>query len=70
MASSISTRPSSSTNGPRFFLNLDNLLKRTYYTCGTFTQLDAAPPSLGLTNPETLSPSPRRVVYAGLRATF
>jgi iron complex outermembrane recepter protein len=53
-----------------FFLNLDNLFNRTYYTYGTFTELDSAPPSLGLTNPETLSPSPGRVVYAGLHATF
>lgn len=52
------------------FVNIDNLFNRTYYTYGTFTELDQAPPSLNLTNPETLSPSPGRVVYAGLHATF
>jgi iron complex outermembrane recepter protein len=53
-----------------FFVNVDNLLNRTYYTYGTFTQLDGLPPNLNLTNPETLSPSPGRVVYAGLHASF
>jgi iron complex outermembrane recepter protein len=52
------------------FVNVDNLFNRTYFTYGTFTELDVAPPSLNLTNPETLSPSPGRVVYAGLHATF
>jgi iron complex outermembrane recepter protein len=53
-----------------FFVNLDNVLNRTYYTYGTFTELDSAPPSLGLTNPRTLSPSPGLVAYAGVHATF
>ncbi|HUN98966.1 MAG TPA: TonB-dependent receptor [Bradyrhizobium sp.] len=53
-----------------FFVNVDNLFDRTYYTYGTFTQLDGLPPNFNLTNPETLSPSPGRVVYAGLHATF
>jgi iron complex outermembrane recepter protein len=52
------------------FVNVDNLFNRTYFTYGTYTELDVAPPSLNLTNPETLSPSPGRVVYAGLHATF
>jgi iron complex outermembrane recepter protein len=52
------------------FVNVDNLFNRTYFTYGTFTNLDVAPPSLNLSNPETLSPSPGRVVYAGLHATF
>jgi iron complex outermembrane recepter protein len=52
------------------FVNIDNLFNRTYFTYGTFTELDVAPPSLNLTNPATLSPSPGRVVYAGLHATF
>lgn len=53
-----------------FFVNVDNLFNRTYYTYGTFTQLDGLPPNFNLTDPRTLSPSPGRVVYAGLRATF
>ena len=53
-----------------FFVNVDNLLNRTYYTYGAFTELDGLPPNFNLTNPETLSPSPGRVVYAGLHATF
>ncbi len=53
-----------------FFVELDNLLNRTYYTYGTFTQLDGLPPNFNLTNPETLSPSPGRVAYAGVKVTF
>jgi iron complex outermembrane recepter protein len=53
-----------------FFVNIDNLLNRTYYTYGTFTELDGLPPNLNLTNPETLSPSPGRLFYAGMKATF
>jgi iron complex outermembrane recepter protein len=53
-----------------FFVNVDNLFNRTYYTYGTFTQFDNLPPNLNLTDPRTLSPSPGRVVYAGLHATF
>jgi iron complex outermembrane recepter protein len=52
------------------FVNVDNLLDRTYYTYGTFVQLDNLPPGVNLTDPTTLSPSPGRVVYAGLRVTF
>jgi iron complex outermembrane recepter protein len=53
-----------------FFVEIDNLLNRTYYTYGTFTQLDGLPPNLDLTDPTTLSPSPGRVVYAGMKVTF
>ncbi len=53
-----------------FFVNVDNLLNATYYTFGTFTQLDNLPPSVDLTDPRTLSPSPGRVVYAGVKAVF
>jgi iron complex outermembrane receptor protein len=52
------------------FVNVDNLFNRTYYTFGTFTQLDGLPPNLNLTDPRTLSPSPGRVVYAGAKVTF
>jgi outer membrane receptor protein involved in Fe transport len=53
-----------------FFVEVDNLLNRTYYTYGTFTQLDGLPPNFNLTDPTTLSPSPGRVVYAGAKITF
>jgi iron complex outermembrane recepter protein len=60
-----------------FFVEVDNLLNRTYYTYGTYTQLDGLPPNLNaafpirtLTNPQTLSPSPGRVAYAGLKVVF
>jgi iron complex outermembrane recepter protein len=53
-----------------FFVKVDNLLNRTYYTFGTFAQLDGLPPNFNLTNRETLSPSPGRVAYAGLHASF
>jgi iron complex outermembrane recepter protein len=53
-----------------FFVNVDNLFNRTYYTFGTFTGLDNLPPNLNLTDPRTLSPSPGRVVYAGVKAIF
>ena len=52
------------------FVNVDNLLDRTYYTYGTFTQLDNLPPGVNLTDPRTLSPSPGRVAYAGVRVSF
>jgi iron complex outermembrane recepter protein len=53
-----------------FFVEIDNLLNRTYYTYGTFTQLDGLPPNLNLTDATTLSPSPGRIVYAGMKVTF
>ncbi len=53
-----------------FFVQVDNLLNRTYYTYGTFTQLDGLPPSVNLTNPETLSIAIGRVAYAGLKVDF
>jgi iron complex outermembrane recepter protein len=52
------------------FVEVDNLFDRTYYTFGTFTQLDNLPPSVNLTDPRTLSPSPGRVAYAGIRVRF
>ena len=52
------------------FVEVDNLFDRTYYTYGTFTQLDNLPPGVNLTDPRTLSPSPGRVAYAGIRVTF
>lgn len=53
-----------------FFVELDNLLNRNYYTYGTFTQLDGLPPNFNLTNPQTLSPSIGRVAYAGVHVHF
>jgi iron complex outermembrane recepter protein len=52
------------------FVNVENLLDRTYYTYGTFTNFTNLPPGVNLTDPTTLSPSPGRVVYAGLHVTF
>jgi iron complex outermembrane recepter protein len=52
------------------FVNVYNLFNRLYYTYGTYTQLDGLPPNLNLTNPETLSPSPGRVAYAGVRIDY
>jgi iron complex outermembrane recepter protein len=53
-----------------FFVQVDNLFNRTYYTWGTYTQLDGLPPSVNLTNPETLSIAPGRLAYAGLKVDF
>ena len=53
-----------------FFFDIDNFFNRTYHTFIAFTQLDNLLPDLNLTDPTTLSPSPGRLVYAGLRATF
>jgi iron complex outermembrane recepter protein len=58
------------TQWAKAFVEVDNLLNRTYYTYGTFVQLDNLPPGVNLTNPATLSPSPGRVAYAGIRVTF
>jgi iron complex outermembrane recepter protein len=52
------------------FVEVDNLFDRTYYTYGTFVQLDNLPPGVNLTDPRTLSPSIGRVAYAGVRVTF
>jgi iron complex outermembrane recepter protein len=52
------------------FVEVDNLFDRTYYSYGTFVQLDNLPPGVNLTNPRTLSPSIGRVAYAGIRVTF
>jgi iron complex outermembrane recepter protein len=53
-----------------FFVDVDNLFNRLYYSYGTYTQLDGLPPNINLTNPETLSPAPGRVAYAGVRVDY
>jgi iron complex outermembrane recepter protein len=53
-----------------FFVDVDNLFNRTYYTYGTFTQLDGLPPGLNLTDPTSLSPAPGRLAYAGVKVAF
>jgi iron complex outermembrane recepter protein len=53
-----------------FFVEVDNLFNRLYYTYGTFTELDGLPPGLNLTNPVTLAPAPGRLAYAGLKIAF
>ncbi len=50
----------------RLLAQVDNLFDRTYYTYGTFTQLDGLPPKFNLTDPRTFSPTPGRVFYAGV----
>jgi iron complex outermembrane receptor protein len=52
------------------FAQVDNLFDRTYYTYGTFTQLDGLPPKFNLTDPRTFSPAPGRVFYAGVHLSL
>jgi iron complex outermembrane recepter protein len=52
------------------FGEVQNLLDRTYYTYGSFTQLDGLPPNFNLSNPRTYSPSPGRLFFAGVRANL
>jgi len=52
------------------FGEIDNLFNATYYTYGTFTQLDGLPPNFHLTDPRTLSPSPGTTFFAGFRIGF
>ncbi len=54
----------------QLFAGIDNLLDRTYYTYGTFTQLDGLPPNFNLTNPRTYSPSPPRTYFLGVKVTL
>ena len=58
------------THGLRVFAEVDNLFDRTYYTYGTFTQLDGLPPNFNLSDPRTYSPSPGRVFSAGIHLGF
>lgn len=50
------------------FGEIENLTDVRYYTYGTFTELGHLPPTLGLTDPRSLSPAPGRLLYAGIRA--
>jgi iron complex outermembrane recepter protein len=54
----------------RLFVEVDNLFDRSYYTYGTFTQLDGLPPNFNLSDPRTFSPAPGRVVYAGVHLSL
>lgn len=54
----------------KVFAEVDNLFDRTYYTYGTFTQLDGLPPNFNLTDPRTFSPAPGRVIYAGVHLSL
>jgi iron complex outermembrane receptor protein len=59
------------TRHVKIFGEIDNLFDKTYYTYGTFTQLDGLPPNFSyLSDPRTYSPSPGRVAYAGARLEF
>ncbi|HTY92832.1 MAG TPA: TonB-dependent receptor [Steroidobacteraceae bacterium] len=54
----------------QLFAGVDNLFDRTYYTYGAFAQLDGLPPNFDLTDPRTLSPSPPRTWFAGVKITW
>ncbi len=54
----------------RVFAVVDNLFDRTYYTYGSFTQLDGLPPNVSLTDPRAYSPSPGRTVFGGVHLGF
>jgi iron complex outermembrane recepter protein len=58
------------TKDVQVFGGVDNAFAKTYYTFGTFSQLDGLPDSVNLTNPRTYSPSPSRTYFAGVRLTF
>ncbi len=57
------------TDKIKLFVKLDNALDRKYATYGGFVSTTDVP-SLGLTNPQTLSPGTPRAVYAGLSVKF
>jgi len=54
----------------QLFAAVNNVFDRTFYTYGAFTQLDAVPPNLALTDPRTYSPDPPRTYYGGIRWAF
>jgi len=58
------------THWLRVFAEVDNLFDRTYYTYGTFIQLDGLPPNVNLTDPRTYSPSPGRTLFGGVHLSF
>ncbi|HET8883140.1 MAG TPA: TonB-dependent receptor, partial [Solimonas sp.] len=58
------------TSWLRLFAEVENIFDRTYYTYGTFTELEGLPGNFDLEDSRTLSPSPGRAVYGGLRASF
>ncbi len=54
----------------QLFAGVDNLFDRTYYTYGTFTELDGLPPNVNLTDPRTYSPSPPQIYFVGVKVTL
>lgn len=54
----------------QLFAEVENLLDRSYDTYATYADLDGLPGSVDLSDPRTLSPSPGRAVYGGLRLSF
>lgn len=54
----------------QLFVAIDNLFDKTYYTFGSFSELDHLPPTVHLSDPRTYSPSPPRSVFAGVRLTL
>jgi iron complex outermembrane receptor protein len=53
----------------KLFAKLDNALDRKYATYGTFASVGDIP-SLGLSNPQTITPAAPRAMYAGFNVKF
>ena len=53
----------------KLFAKLDNALDRKYATYGTFAAVGDIP-SLGLSNPQTITPAAPRAMYAGFNVKF
>lgn len=49
------------------FAGIENLLDRSYYSYGAFTELRGLPPNFNLSDPRTFSPSPPRTWFAGVK---
>lgn len=58
------------TSWLQLFAEVENLFDRKYYTFATFAELEGLPPGLDLEDSRTLSPSPGRAVYGGVRISF
>jgi iron complex outermembrane recepter protein len=53
----------------KLFAKVDNALDRKYATYGTFAAVGDIP-SLGLSNPQTITPAAPRAMYAGFNVKF
>ena len=54
----------------QLYVEVQNLLDRSYNTYGTFTRLDGLPPNFNLADPRAFSPAPPRLIYAGFRTSM